>query len=133
VAAGDWQIHLGNRLASDHQREARTAFAGDEILRADLAAAIAHADHASLGTTLEVVVEIAAGGNEQRTLLRQAAGQRTFLLRDRFAAAHVFNMGRSDVRDDAQVRSRDLAQWCDLAGMVHAHLEDRGTVALLQR
>ncbi len=133
MSAGHRKIDFGDGLVVDDQGEARAAVVLVQVLGADHAAAVTHGDDAGFGTTLEVVVKIAAGRHEQRAVLRQATGKRTFFLGDRIAAAHILDVSGADVRNDPEIGPRDLAQRGNLAGMVHAHLEHRGSVVFLQR
>ena len=55
--------------------------------------------------------------------------QRAFFQRDRFAAAHEFDMREADVRDDRDIRRGEFRQRGDLARMIHPDFPDGDLVA----
>ena len=64
------------------------------------------------------------GRQHQHAVLGQAERDRHLLAADGFERAELFQMHRLDVDDERDRRPRQFAEPRDLAGLVHAHLDD---------
>ena len=60
---------------------------------------------------------------------RNRRGEVAFFVRNRFTRAHEFEMRDADVGDDGDIGLRQVREWRDLAGMIHADLPDPDLVA----
>src|SRR4030095_14773248 len=100
-----------------------------KISGANLTTVDAAIDGVGFGARGDGCGEFVRGAEDHDPAWQQRFGEHSFLPRDGLAAAEVLDVGDADVGDDGDVRCGQRGQRCDLAGMIHADLEDTDLVA----